>query len=70
MVVAVWDPRRGKPVFFRLLVMPFGARHSVFGFVGFGLALQMIGCVRIMPHSSEHVDDFIQVGMRADVKAW
>ena len=42
-----------------LLAMPFGARNSVYGFDGFGKALQTLRCVLFWLPSSEYVDDFL-----------
>ena len=68
MVVAVWHPIKRRANF-RLLAMPFGARNSVYSFPGFGKALQMLCCVLFWFPSSEYVDDFTQVALRADAKA-
>ena len=49
--------------------MSFGARNSVYSFTGFRKALQMLCCVLFCLPSSEYVDDFTQVALRADSKA-
>ena len=69
LVVVVWHPKRKRVVFYRLLAMPFGARNSVFSFAGFGCALQWICCVLFWLPSSEYVDDYTQIALRADKRA-
>ena len=69
MVVAVWHLIKRRVVYHWLLAMLFGARNSVYSFARFGKALQLLCCVLFWLASSEYVDDFTWVGLRADAKA-